>query len=85
MNEIHELGLLYLHYELLLHGYQSIYLGQSVPVANLNDVQKVYNNICFITYLTVEPSRMSVEDYIETVNNTVLENTNDSYGFWVES
>lgn len=72
MNEIHELGLLYLHFELLLHGYQSIYLGQSVPVANLNDVQKVYNNICFISYLTVEPSRMSVEEYVETVINTVL-------------
>lgn len=72
MNEIHDLGLLYLHFELLLHGYQSIYLGQSVPVANLNDVQKVYNNICFISYLTVEPSRISVEEYVDTVNNEVL-------------
>jgi len=76
MNEIHDLGLLYLHFELLLHGYQSIYLGQSVPVANLSDVQKVYDNICFISYLTVEPTRMSVVEYIETVNNTVLEDTN---------
>ncbi|MDV7187286.1 MerR family transcriptional regulator [Lutibacter sp. TH_r2] len=72
MNEIHELGLLYLHFELLLHGYQSIYLGQSVPVANLNDIQKVYNSICFITYLTVEPSRISVEDYITNVEEQVL-------------
>ena len=76
MNEIHDLGLLYLHFELLLHGYQSIYLGQSVPVANLSDVQNVYDNICFISYLTVEPSRMSVLEYIETVNNTVLIDTN---------
>ncbi|MFD0762930.1 MerR family transcriptional regulator [Lutibacter aestuarii] len=74
LNEIHELGLLYLHFELLLHGYQSIYLGQSVPVANLNDVQKVYNNICFISYLTVEPSRLSVLEYIDVVNNSVLNN-----------
>jgi len=72
MNEIHELGLMYLHFELLLHGYQSIYLGQSVPVANLNDVQKVYDNVCFVSYLTVEPSRMSVSEYVETVRNTVL-------------
>ncbi|WP_298288005.1 MerR family transcriptional regulator [Lutibacter sp.] len=74
LNEIHELGLLYLHFELLLHGYQSIYLGQSVPVANLNDVQKVYNNICFISYLTVEPSRLTVLEYIDVVNNSVLNN-----------
>ncbi|UMB60705.1 MerR family transcriptional regulator [Lutibacter sp. A80] len=76
MNEIHELGLLYLHFELLLHGYQSIYLGQSVPVDNLNDIQKVYNNICFISYLTVEPSRVTLEEYIEEVNSKVLLDTN---------
>ncbi|WP_298368717.1 MerR family transcriptional regulator [uncultured Lutibacter sp.] len=77
MNEIHELGLLYLHFELLLHGYQSIYLGQSVPVSNLNDVQKVYNSICFVSYLTVEPSKISVSNYIENVSNTVLNGTQD--------
>lgn len=77
MNEIHDLGLLYLHFELLLHGYQSIYLGQSVPVSNLNDVQKVYNSICFVSYLTVEPSKISLTEYIDTVVNTVLNETND--------
>lgn len=77
MNEIHELGLLYLHFELLLHGYQSIYLGQSVPVSNLNDVQKVYNSICFVSYLTVEPSKITVSEYMENVANTVLNGTED--------
>lgn len=81
LNEIHELGLLYLHFELLFHGYNSIYLGQSVPVENLNDVQKVYDNICFVTYLTVEPSKESVEDYLEEVNLKVLKNSNDN--LWV--
>jgi len=75
MNEIHELGLLYLHFELLLHGYQSVYLGQSVPVANLNDVQKVYNPICFISYLTVEPSKISLQEYVDKVKNEVLKDT----------
>jgi len=77
LNEIHELGLLYLHFELLLHGYQSIYLGQSVPVNNLPDVQKVYNAICFISYLTVEPSKNSLLEYIETIEEEVLNNSND--------
>lgn len=77
MNEIHELGLLYLHFELLLCGYQSIYLGQSVPVNNLNDVQKVYSSICFVSYLTVEPSKIPVEEYINTIVDTVLNDTDD--------
>ena len=81
MNEIHELGLLYLHFELLLHGYQSIYLGQSVPVDNLPDVQKVYNNICFVSYLTVEPSKTSLLEYVEGVENEVLNNTDDE--LWI--
>jgi len=75
LNEIHELGLLYLHYELLLHGYKSIYLGQSVPVSNLTDVLKVYDNCCFVSYLTVEPSKISVEAYIDTVSDEVLKNS----------
>ena len=77
MNEIHELGLLYLHFELLLHGYQSVYLGQSVPIDNLIDVQKVYSSICFVSYLTVEPSKEPVLEYIDSVVNTVLNDTDD--------
>jgi len=81
VNEIHDLGLLYIHFELLLHGYQSVYLGQSVPIANLSDVQKVFDSICFISYLTVEPSRMSVLEYIENVKDIVLKGSNDE--LWV--
>lgn len=77
VNEIHELGLLYLHFELLLHGYQSIYLGQSVPVSNLVDVQKVYNAIRFVSYLTVEPSKITISEYIDNVNDTVLNGSQD--------
>lgn len=81
MNEIHDLGLLYLHFELLFHGYHSIYLGQSVPVENLNDLQKIFSDVCFVTYLTVEPSKESIEEYLQTVNREVLQNTNDT--LWV--
>ena len=31
LNEVHELGLMYLNYEILLKGYQTIYLGESIP------------------------------------------------------
>lgn len=81
MNEIHELGLLYLHFELLFHGYHSIYLGQSVPVGNLKDLQNVFDEVCFVTYLTVEPSKETVEEYLHEVYAEVLQNTNDT--LWV--
>ena len=81
MNEIHELGLLYLHFELLLYGHRSIYLGQSVPTENLLDVKKLYSNVCYVTYLTVEPSEESVEDYLTEVKTNVLNGSGDT--MWV--
>jgi len=76
MNEVHDLGLQYLHYEILLHGYQSVYLGHSVPISNLNDIQKVFNSICFISYLTIEPTQISVKEYVEKVSEDVLSSSN---------
>ena len=81
LNEIHELGLLYLHFELLFQGKHSIYLGQSVPVENLKDIQNVYKEICFVTYLTVEPSKISTEEYLQELFNNVLINT--THKLWV--
>ena len=81
VNEIHELGLLFLHYELLLHGYNSIYLGQSVPLGSLNSLQKVYPNANFITYLTVEPSKEPVEEYLKRIEEEVVVDSNCSV--WV--
>jgi len=81
LNEIHELGLLFLHYELLLHGYNSIYLGQSVPLESLNALQKVYPTASFITYLTVEPSKESVEEYLKRIEEEVIDNSDCSV--WV--
>ena len=76
INEIHELGLLYLHYEITLKGFQSIYLGQSVPVENLYDLQKIYSNITFISYLTVQPPAEELPDYIKDLEK-VIEGTTD--------
>lgn len=81
MNEIHELGLLYLHFELLLYGHRSIYLGQSVPTSNLLDVKKMYKEVCYVTYLTVEPSNESVEEYLTDVQTNVLSQSGDT--MWV--
>lgn len=68
MNEIHELGLMYLHYEILLNGYKSIYLGESMPIENLKDLKKHFNSIVFISYLTVQPERDNLDGYIQKMS-----------------
>jgi DNA-binding transcriptional MerR regulator len=76
MNEIHELGLMYLHYEILLNGYKSIYLGESMPIENLKDLKRHYDAIVFVSYLTVQPERDSIDTYInEMTSQLVDENT----------
>ena len=74
-NEIHELGLMYLNYELILRGYNTIYLGQSLPLDNLDCFFKSKSKVCFITSMTVQPYDDKVEEYFSEIE-AVLENTN---------
>ena len=80
-NEIHELGLLYMQYELLLRGCHVIYLGQSVPLDNLSAIQLVCKKITFISYFTVKPVSEEVERYLNYFSRTLLEGRDDV--FWV--
>lgn len=64
-NEIHELGLLYINYQLALQGYKTIYLGQTMPITSLEDLLKYYTNLRFVSYFTVSPTKDEIEDYFE--------------------
>jgi methanogenic corrinoid protein MtbC1 len=72
MNEIHELGLMYLNYEILLHGYKTIYLGESVPTQSLIDLNKYFDTIVFVSYMTVQPDKNTINDYVKEIQNSVL-------------
>ncbi|MGS0524559.1 MerR family transcriptional regulator [Zobellia nedashkovskayae] len=63
-NEIHEIGLLYLNYEIVSRGYKSVYLGQTVPLESLEEVMKTFENTTFLSYFTVSPSKDKISDYI---------------------
>ena len=79
MNEVHELGLMYLNYETLLHGYKTIYLGESVPIESLTDLKKHFESIVFVSYLTVQPDKDSVNDY---VNKMIAELFDENTELW---
>ena len=70
-NEIHEIGLLYVNYEIVLRGYKSIYLGQTVPMECLKDLIKYYDNLCFVSYFTVEPTKDRLDNYIKDFNKKI--------------
>lgn len=70
-NEIHELGLLYINYEITLRGYKSIYLGQTMPIENLVDLLKYYDNVHFVSYFTVSPSKEQLNAYFKKFSETL--------------
>jgi methanogenic corrinoid protein MtbC1 len=71
-NEIHELGLLYLNYEILDHGYKTIFLGQSVPTTSLSNFQNKYDKMIFVSCFTIEPNHDRANEYLEEFEKEVL-------------
>lgn len=74
-NEIHEIGLLFVNYEILLKGYKTIYLGQSMPMENLIDLKNNFKNIHFLSYFTVVPTKDRLAKYISNFNEKIANGT----------
>ena len=79
VNEVHQIGLLYVHYELLSQGNECIYLGPNVPIQNLEYLQSIHDNIEFVSYFTVEPTKENAEAYIEEMYRQVLSKRNEKF------
>lgn len=80
-NEIHELGLLYLQYEVLNNGFQCVFLGQSVPIKSLSNLIDIGEPITFISYFTIEPSQDKIKAYLNSFNSEIIENIDSE--LWV--
>ena len=70
----HELGLLYLHYELSLRGHHSIYLGPNIDIDHLKDLTALHDKINFISYFTVQPPDDEIYNYLHSLNDSILDN-----------
>ena len=80
-NEIHELGLLFLNYQIVAHGNFSILLGPSVPMDGLKDLNNYYDNLVFVSYFTIKPLKEEIDKYISTFDKKLLSDTNSE--FWI--
>ena len=80
-NEIHELGLMLVNYEIIAKGHQAIFLGQSIPIDSLADLHNYYEDITFVSYFTVNPDKENVSNYIKEFSDKLL--TKKSTRLWV--
>ncbi|MCB0463890.1 MAG: MerR family transcriptional regulator [Flavobacteriaceae bacterium] len=75
-NEIHELGLMFINHQLISKGYQSIFLGLSVPLESLVDLKNYYDELIYISYFTVKPDKDDIKRYIENFNQLLIKDSN---------
>lgn len=68
-NELHEMGLLFYNYALRSRNYKTVYLGQSVPVANLTRVAEVFKPDFIISVLTTPFPKGSLESFMKTLQS----------------
>ena len=74
-NEIHELGILFLNYHILSKGYKTIFLGQSLPTESLETLFTFSTELNFVTYLTVEPNKTEIMDYLSDFHQRILKDS----------
>ncbi|MNQ40535.1 hypothetical protein D3C85_541920 [compost metagenome] len=77
LNEIHQIGLLYIQYEILMKGYKTIYLGESMPIENLQDLTKYFENITFVSFMTIQPDRSVINQYVKSMGQKLLAKNNE--------
>lgn len=69
--EIHEVGLLFLNYEIVSKGFRSIYLGQTNSLESLKELLGYYSNVHFVSYFTVSPQNDEIEKYLNDFNHVL--------------
>jgi len=71
-NEIHDIGLLFINYQLRSKGYHTIFLGESVPMDSLLGVLEFFSSITFISYFTIYPETQDIQNYLLRFNELLL-------------
>lgn len=66
--EIHDISLLFIHYLCRVRRVKSVFLGPSVPFADLIGVAEQFPNARFVSYCTTHPSSSEAADYVDMVD-----------------
>lgn len=76
-NEVHDLGLMFINAELIQKGYKTVFLGDNIPIEDLVDFKNHFDEIIFLSYLTVSPTSELINDYVSSFEELVLSGTDN--------
>ncbi len=65
--ELHEIGLLFAFFLIKARGHKVIYLGQSLPIADLAEIQKTQIADVIMTFITASPSQNQMAAYVKNL------------------
>ena len=68
--ELHELGLLYMHFLLRKNGFRSVYLGQDVPIESIVETKDKINPNVIISFFTTQPKKENIGNYLLELGNS---------------
>ena len=71
-NELHEMGLLYLHYLTKARGHKCVYLGQSVPMEDLINIASAMNPEYLVSIFTSRMPHMELESFLKSCEEALL-------------
>jgi DNA-binding transcriptional MerR regulator len=82
--ELHELGLLFMHYLLRVRNHHVMYLGQNLPLKDLEAANHYYKADFLVTVLTSFPERDQVQNYLNTLADTFPYSRILAYGYQIQ-
>ncbi len=68
-NELHELALLFMNYALRRRGHHTLYLGQDLPLSELQAVCTAYQPHRVLSVFTTQPERGAVAEYVAALSH----------------
>ena len=66
--ELHEISLLFSYYLIKSRGNRVIYLGQSLPLVDLEEVHKVHRPDYLVTIITSVPGQEDIQNYVNMLS-----------------
>lgn len=77
--EIHDIGLLMMHYLIKLQGRRSVFLGSSVPLLDLQQVQQRLGDVNFVSFFTTSPSTKEAPKFLAQIDKAFASTGSEFY------
>lgn len=81
--ELHEVGLLFAHFLAKRRNHKVVYLGQTLPLEDLQEAYRIHQPDCLVSIFTTTPGPDTIDSYVENLSTRFPESMILLSGFQV--